>query len=342
MRHILICSFLEEPLVDRIRGFRDDLVVHYRPDLIPTPRYAADHIGAPFSRDPAQREAFSALMAQAEVLFDFDYADVEGMVRDGRRVRWVQASSAGIGGFVRSRDLARMGATFTTAAGVHARPLAEFVLFSMLAFVKRYPIARRQQRDHLWQRFAGDELGGKTLAIVGLGSIGLEVARQARLHDVRVIATKRVRDGADAAALGVDRLVPRERLHDLLSEADFVCLAAPATPLTDNMIDAAALAAMKPGAVLINIGRGSLVDEAALIAALRDGRLAGAVLDVAATEPLPADHPLWTLDNVIVFPHSASTSCHENERLTELFLDNLGRYLDGRPLRNVFDADRMY
>ncbi len=208
MRHILICSFLEEPLVDRIRAFHKDVSVHYRPDLLPRPRYAADHVGEPRARDADQAAAWSALMRRAEVLFDFDYTDIDGMVRDARAVRWVQATSAGIGGFVRAHRLERLGATFTTAAGVHARPLAEFVLWSMLAFVKRYPVARGQQRAHVWQRFSGDELAGKTLGIVGLGSIGMEVARQARLHEVRVVATKRVTRGVDGEALGVDRLYP--------------------------------------------------------------------------------------------------------------------------------------
>ena len=342
MRHLLICSYLESEYVDRIRDVSDDVQVHYRPDLIPKPRYQADHVGAPFVRSEEQRREWYALIERAEMLFDFDYCDVEGMRRHARSVRWVQASSAGIGQFVRRHRLDELGAIFTTAAGVHARPLAEFVLWAMLAFAKNYPMARRQQRQHLWRRFHNDDLCGKTLAVLGLGNVGREVARLAGRVGVRVIGSKRTTDGVSPADLGVETLYPRSQLHAMLAQADYLCLIAPHTAETEGLIDASALAAMKPGSVLINIGRGDLVVEEALLTALRDGPLKGAVLDVAPVEPLPAEHPLWDLDNVILFPHSASTSRSENDRLAGLFIDNLRRYLAGRPLRNVFEIERMY
>ncbi len=342
MRHLLICSYLEPHLVDRIRAVSDDVEVDYRPDLIAPPRFPADHVGAPFRRDPEQADVWHDLMERAEIWFDFDHTDRGGIVSHASRLAWVQATSAGVGDFVRAYELGRLGAVITTAAGVHARPLAEFVLWAMLGFVKSYPRARRQQREHHWERFHGDDLAGKTLAIVGLGSVGREVARLARALGVRVLATKRDVAGVRPADVGVDALLPREELNVLLGQADFVCLVAPNTPHTSGMIGRDALEHIKPGAVLINIGRGALVDEPAMLRALEEGRLAGAVLDVAAVEPLPPEHPLWDMDNVIVFPHSASTSRHENERLTELFVDNLRRYLDGRPLRNVYDHDRQY
>lgn len=342
MPHVLICSHLEPEHLDRIRAVDPSIEVTFRPDLVRRPRYVADHIGEPLERTPEQAACWAEAMRRADVLFDFDYVDPGSLLRDGTNVRWVQASSAGIGGFVERFGLDRSPAILTTAAGVHARPLAEFVLFGMLAFANNYPQARRQQREGVWQRFVGGEIEGATLAIVGLGSIGREVARLARLLDVRVVASKRSVDGFDPAELGVDALYPTDALHEMIGEADYVCLIAPQTPETAGMMDREAFEAMKDGSVLINIGRGGLVQEDALLWALDDGPLAGAVLDVTPVEPLPDGHPLWSRDDVIVFPHSASTSVRENERLTELFCKNLRAFLDGRPLENVYDHARRY
>ena len=342
MTDLLICSYLEPCHVDRIREVSDRVRVHYHPELLPRPRYPADHVGAPFERTPEQRARWHELVARTEVCFDVDYADLPGFVQHARSVRWIQASSAGIGRLVPREGLDRLNAVFTTAAGVHAPPLAEFVAWAMLAFAKNYPRARAQQRAHMWQRFHTTDLAGSTLAIVGLGSIGRRVAATARALGVRVVATKRTLDGLDAASLGVDELAPLSDLQRILAEADYVCLVAPHTEETEGMIGTRELAVMKPGAVLINIGRGALVQEKPLLDALRDGPLGGAVLDVAPQEPLPPEHPLWDMDNVILFPHSASTSSRENERLTELFVDNLRRYLAGDELRNVFDPARQY
>lgn len=342
MPRILVCSYLEPHLVDAIRAVDPRLEVTYRPDLIPPPRFAADHTGAPYVRDEAQRAEWAALLRRADVAFDFDHADPTSLLRDGTRVRWLQASSAGIGQFVERHGLQRPGLTLTTASGIHARPLAEFVLWGMLAFAKRYPQARRQQREGVWQRFVGGELEGATLAVVGLGAIGREVARLARAVGMRVTGTKRTLDGASAADLGVDAVHPWDDRTRLVADADYVCLVLPHTRETAGAFDASLLGAMRPGSVLINIGRGSAVDEAALLDALASGHLAGAVLDVTPVEPLPAGHPLWSMENVIVFPHSAATSVRENERLTALFCDNLRRWLDDRPLRNVYRPERQY
>lgn len=342
MTELLICSFLEPEHVECIRQSCREVHVHYHPELIPQPRYEADHIGKPLQRTADQQRMWNALLQRAEVLFDFDYTDIEGLKKNARNVKWIQASSAGIGQFVKRHQLHELGATLTTAAGVHARPLAEFTLWAMLAFAKNYPLARKQQRAHLWQRFHNDDLIGKTLAIVGLGSIGREVAALARLLDMRVLGIKRTIAGADASDLHVDALYPQSDLHAMLAEADYVCLVCPHTPETEGMLDSDAFAVMKPGSVLINIGRGALVDEQALLHALAHGPLRGAVLDVASQEPLPAEHPLWDMENVIIFPHSASTSRNENKRLTDLFIDNLTRYHKGAPLRNVFDVARLY
>lgn len=340
MVRILICSYLEPEHVERVRQ-EPGVHVDYHPELLPEPRFPADHTGAPFQRTAKQRQLWKQLMERAEVFLDFDRTDVEGMRAHATSVRWIQATSAGIGGFVRRHRLDELGAILTTAAGVHSRPLAEFVLWSMLTFVKRYPVAQAQHQAHDWKRFCGDELPGKVLAVVGFGHVGREVAVMASNMGVRVLATG-PSVGPHRAEPFVERFVPRERLHDLIVSADFVCLCLPQTSRTDQIVDASVLEAMKPGAVLINIGRGSLVDELALMNALDRGHLGGAVLDVVANEPLAPDHSLWSERNVILFPHSASTSLQENRRITDLFLDNLRRYQCGVPLHNVYDPAKQY
>lgn len=342
MTKVLICSYLEPEHVERIRALDSRLEVIYAPELLPKPRYPADHVGFPLERTPAEQARWEALLAEADVLFDFDYTGIPALPERAPRVRWIQASSAGIGQFVRRHGYARMNAVFTTASGIHARPLAEFVLMVMLEQVKQASLARKQQQEHLWQRFATEELTHKTLAIVGLGNIGREVARLAKAFEMRVIANKRRLDGQTPESLGVDQLFAWDELYPMLSQADFVCLITPHTPETEGLINHRAFAAMKPGAMLINIARGAVVVEDDLLAALDSGALAHAALDVAAVEPLPPQSPLWAHPKVTIYPHSASTSAFENARLTELFCQNLRCYLNGEPLLNRLDLERMY
>jgi phosphoglycerate dehydrogenase-like enzyme len=228
--------------------------------------------------------------------------------------------------------------TFTTASGVHARPLADFCLMAMLMFAKNYVWMERDKKAKRWERYCGEELTGKTLAIVGVGRVGQEVARHGKRMDMRVTGMRR----SDVPVPDVDKVFDRADLHAMLREADFLVLAAPHTPDTEGMIGEAELAQLRPSTVLINIGRGALVDEDALIRALQEKRLAGAALDVLRDEPPPQDSPLWDMPNVIISPHSASTVTQENERITEIFCDNLRRYLSGQPLRNVLDKERLY
>jgi phosphoglycerate dehydrogenase-like enzyme len=209
---------------------------------------------------------------------------------------------------------------------------------AMLMFAKNYGWMERDKKAKRWERYCGEELTGKTLAIVGVGRVGQEVARHGKRMDMRVTGMRR--SGTPVPEL--DKLYERSELHTMLREADYLVLVAPHTPETEGMIGAAELAAMKPTAVLINIGRGALVDEDAMIRALQEKRLAGAALDVAREEPPPQDSPLWDMPNVIISPHSASTVTQENERITDIFCDNLRRYLKGEPLRNVLDKNKLY
>lgn len=342
MTNVLICSYLEPEFVARIQQVDSSLKVHYHPELLPAPRYPADHVGSPLERRPDEQARWEGLLGQADVLFDFDYTDVALLPERAKRARWLQATSAGIGQLVARHHLDRTGIIFTTASGVHARPLAEFTLMVMLEHVKRASLARRQQQQRVWQRFATAELSNKTLAVVGYGRIGQEVARLARAFDMRVIASKRDTAGSTATQLGLDELYGTNDLHQMLAQADFVCLVTPHTPETEGLMDGPAFAALKPGAMIVNIGRGVLIEEGALLDALENGTLAHAALDVTATEPLPQDSPLWDHSKVTIYPHSASTGEYENDRITDLFCDNLHRYLGGEALLNRLDPKRMY
>ena len=341
---VLIASYLEPEHVERIRGVDPRLDVVYEPGLLRRPRYAADHTGAPVARSPEDEARWRSLLGRADVLFDFDYTNDAELPELCPRVRWIQATSAGIGPFVKRRGYdKRMPRTvFTTASGVHARPLAEFCALAMLAFSRGlFTMLEAQRRQH-WERFAGTDLLGKAVVIYGHGSIGEEVARASRALGMRTIGVKRSVQGQDPEALQVDELHPASGLRALLPRADFLVLAAPHTPETEGAIGRTELALLPAGAVLVNVGRGALVDEEALVEALRSGHLGGAALDVFREEPLPKGSPLWTMPNVLVSPHSASTSDRENARLTDLFCRNLRRFLAGEPLENVLDPDRLY
>lgn len=341
---ILICSWLEPDLVDRIREAADGIPVIHEPALLRPPRYPADHFGAPRERTPEQQARWRAHLARATILFDFDATHRDDLPERAPHVRWIQATSAGIGQFVkRNRYAERMPDTvFTTASGVHARPLAEFAALSILGHARKLLHTVRAQRERRWERFAGTDLEGRTVVIVGHGAIGRETGRICRALGLRVVGVKRNPDGVDPASVHADELYGPDALPGLWPRAEFLVLAAPHTDETAALLDAEALAALPEGAVVVNVGRGALIDEPALVSALESGHLGGAYLDVFAEEPLPEASPLWAMDSVLVSPHSASTSDRENARITDLFCDNLGRWRRGETLRNVLDPVRAY
>lgn len=338
---VLIGTPLAEELVAQIRAVDPRLEVAFRPDLLGTPRYDGDHY-APAGRDVAREAEFRALLAETEVLFDFDSTTAAQLTTLAPRLRWVQSTSAGVGQTAKRFGLDKTEVIVTTASGVHAGPLAEFVLMAMLMFTKRHGHLMELKAQRKFARFVSGALPGKTLAIIGPGKIGREIARLARPFGVRLTALARVNHPAEE--LGVDQVYSRKQLHTMLGEADFVVLAVPHTAETEGLLGAAEIAAMKPSAVLINIARGLIVDEDALLVALRDGHLAGAALDVFRQEPLPADSPFWDLPNVIVNSHSASTAEGENAKIVDLFCDNLRHYLAGKTaqMHNVLDKTLLY
>ncbi len=307
-------------------------------------------------------EAFDRLLARAPLL------------------SWVHSASAGVERVLTPASLDR-GIVITNARGVFSRPIAEYVLMMILAISRRLPQLLELQHERTWQPLEGAELRDVTIGIVGLGSIGREVGRLASAFGCRIVATRRhpgravtssgleadeirpsaanppgatgVPDesadtGAGAALTagqatdGIITLGGPEALSALLAESDFVVLATPLTPETESFIDATALASMKPGAWLINVARGRLVDERALLRALRDGPLGGAILDTFREEPLPPTSPLYDLPNVIVTPHTSWSSGRVLDRSVDLFCENLRRFARGEPLLNVVDPAAGY
>ena len=336
---ILITSYLEPELVEQIRSEVPQVEVINRPDLLGKPRYIADHNG-PLQRTPEQEAEWQSLLAQADVLFDFDHSHVADLPQLAPNVKWIQATSAGIGQFVKQKGYDRTNWIMTTASGVHARPLAEFVIISMLYFARNFEYLQREKAAHHWARNATSELAGRTLAIIGLGKIGREAARLAKAFDMRVIGNRR--NITDPTMPNVDELYPPGELTPLLTQANYLLLCLPHTPESEGLIGAEQIAQLPKGAVIINIARGAVMDYVALTEALNSGHLRGASLDVFATEPLPVDDPLWDIPNVIINPHSASTADTENAKITRLFCDNLKHYLAGEPLQNVLDVERYY
>jgi glyoxylate/hydroxypyruvate reductase len=262
------------------------------------------------------------------------------MAKNCPNVRWVQASSAGIGQFMTRTHLDESDIVFTTAAGIHAIPLAEFALMSVLYFIKDMPALARWQHAHEWTRYTTRQVAGQKVAVVGLGQVGRRVVEvfSAVGADVWGIG----RQGGTPSVAGASRVVAIKEMDAILPDIAALILCCPLTPETEGMIDERRLRLLPRGAIVVNIARGPVINEPALTAALQDGHLGGAGLDVFATEPLPTDSPLWDMDSVIVSPHSAATVEQENAVLTDLFCDNLRRWIDGAPLRNVYQPSRGY
>jgi len=248
-------------------------------------------------------------------------------------LQWVHLTSAGVDRFL-FPEMVRHPAVMTNARGVAAVSIAEHAFALILAFTRGLPLAFRGQQERRWAAPASIEICGQTLGIVGLGRVGHEVARRAAGFGLRVLAVDlNPVDRPESVAC----LWPPERLPDLCAEADILVNCAPLTPRTERMIGREQFARMKPSALLVNVSRGRVVDQDALVEALRAGRLAGAALDVMDPEPLPPDSPLWEMPNVILTAHSATRSQHFWRRMHELFCENLRRYVAGEPLLNVVD-----
>ncbi|WNB85899.1 D-2-hydroxyacid dehydrogenase [Cellulomonas sp. ATA003] len=302
-------------------------------------RQPGDHGGDPaWRRTPEQQARFDALVDSAEALYGIPDVSSQALARTvaaNPGLRWVQTMAAGGAASVAAADLdadALERVTFTTSAGVHAGTLAEFALFGVLAGAKTLPRLIAQQHAHEWPaRWFMGQVREQTVLVVGLGAIGRETARLLRAVGARVLGANR----SPVEVEGVERVVGLDRLADVAADADAVVVTLPGAAATTGLVDAAVLAALRPGATVVNVGRGTVIDEDALVAALRDGSVGCAVLDVTAVEPLPGDSPLWDLPNVLLSPHTAALSVEEDRRIAELTAENARRLLDGETLRNV-------
>jgi phosphoglycerate dehydrogenase-like enzyme len=294
-----------------------------------------------------------------EGLADTDFSDMEVLLRGplpvgvfdrilarAPRLMWVHSATAGVERVLTPMALER-GLAITNARGVFSDPIAEYVLMMILAVSRRMPMLLELQRERTWQPLEGREMADVTVGIVGLGSIGRRVAELALDMGARVVATRRNPDmaGPDGAPDELTALIdmlPPDGLPQLMSESDFVVLALPLTPETADLINSDSLAGAKAGSWIINIARGGLVDERALVRAVREGRIGGAVLDAFREEPLPADSELYTTPNIIVTPHTSWSSGRVLDRSIDLFCSNLERFRRGEPLANLVDPNAGY
>ena len=253
-------------------------------------------------------------------------------------LRWYQQWGAGAEWIMEHPEIRERGLVVTNVSGVHAVPISEHLLAMMLALARRIPDAVHAQDRHEWLRGGWShpvfELAGKTLLLIGVGAIGHRTARLAASLEMHVIGLRR---DPERQVQGIERMVGPDDLDAVLPEADLVVLTVPLTPETRHLIGARQFALMKPTASIYNIGRGGTIDQEALIEALRSGQIAGAGLDVTDPEPLPAESPLWDLDNVLITGHYSGSTPAYDERALAIFEENLGRYARGEPLRNRLD-----
>ena len=274
-------------------------------------------------------------MARTEALMA--YAVPPGVLPAMPKLRWVQAMTAGVEGWLALPDLPE-SLTLTCARGTHREAMPENIIGALLYVAKPYAEAVENQKQRKWVQRPAQPLTGKTLGILGLGAIGRDVARIAAALGLRVIGTRRRPEPVSDVA----EVFPADRTPQVLAQSDFLLLLLPATPETDNFINAGRLAMMKPGAWLLNFGRGHLIKDDDLIAAVQAKKIAGAVLDVYRQEPLPAEHPFWSTAGIIVLPHIGGPHPQRDSFVARLFVENLGRFLDGKPFREVVDRKAGY
>jgi phosphoglycerate dehydrogenase-like enzyme len=324
------------------------IVVHHRFDLWNVPPWFGERLGQEFPQlQIAQRNRYEGVkedLRDAEILFTISLRPEQFAVT--RRLRWIHAPSAAVHQLL-FRELVSSDVVVTNSREVHGPVVAEHVVALIFALAKKIPQASVLQQQQVWGQESiwtdgprPREITGATLGLIGVGSIGRRVARMASGLGMRVIAVREhVEKGSPE---GVKEVFTLSELDDVLQQSDFVVVAAPLIAATQGLINAARFAVMKPDSFLINVGRGAQVDETALADALRNRRIAGAALDVFEREPLPADSPLWGLDNLLITPHTAGLTDKLWHRHYELFSDNLRRYLARQPLRFVVDKQKGY
>lgn len=329
---VLICSYLQEDLVGKLIRDVPEVDVIYRPDLLPVPQFGADHWGRHRDLSDGQISEWRAHLAGANIMFDFDWWQPNAWQKHSPNLAWIQATQAGVGARALATGHTENRVLITTAAGVHAKPLAEFALAGLLHFVRELPFLAAQKELQRWENGASRTLHGQSALIVGAGSIGREVARTLNFMGVSCDGTTR---GSRILGQPFENSVTLQDSD--LGGYDIVVLACPLTAETTGLFNRQRIFAMRQGALLVNLARGPVLDQEALLEALKTGHLGGAVLDVATPEPLPSGHPLWDTPNLILSPHTAANVDAENSRLVTLFAENLSRHLSGEELVNAYD-----
>jgi len=323
------------------------IVTYHRLDLWIAPTWFSERLREQFPQlEIIQHNSYEGIeehIIDAEVIYGFSLRPDQFTA--ARKLRWIHSPAAAVHQFM-FPELVNSDVILTNARDVHGPVVAEHVIALIFALAKQIPQAVRLQQKHIWgqelmwREHRPRELAGATLGLIGLGSIGRAVAQHAKALGMRVIA---VREHPEKGSVpNVQRVFPSSQLDDLLSQSDYVVLAVPVTPSTQGLLGSEQIARMKSGACLINVGRGPLIDEAALVKALRQHAIGGGALDVFEKEPLPANSPLWDLENLLITPHTAGMTEKLWERHYTLFSENLRRYQSGEPLLAVVDKKSGY
>jgi phosphoglycerate dehydrogenase-like enzyme len=344
---LMICSPLEADLVEKVRAVDPKRIdVFYDADLYPPLRYACDHKGVQtFKRNEDQTARWRAGLERSQIFLDCPIPkEMPGDLAHMKNAKWVQFTSSGIGEFVKRSGLDKSDLILTTARGVHSGPLAEWTFMALLMYFKKFRFLEAEQKAHRWERYCDEEVAGRTLLTIGAGDLARGVAVVGRALGMRVIAVTRSPNKPREHANVFDEIHGVSELHRLLPQADAIVCTVPHTDETANMLDRTAISLMRPGCAFINTGRGSTIDEVAMIEALRNGKMGFAAIDVAQIEPLPTSSPLWDMPNVMINPHSASTVTTENAKITDIFCKNIEIYLRGETdkLTNIFDKELLY
>lgn len=287
--------------------------------------------------DASAKEELDAVLVDAEVIVGF--VPTRNIASRAPKLKWIQLTSAGVDRFINT-EIQNSSIILTNASGIHAVPISEFVLQLMLMFIKQAPSCFKLKQEKQWRRVSPGVLRDKTVGIVGLGNIGKEVARLSKAFGMKVLAVDA--DKKPGRARNVDMVSPPDKLIEVIRECDFVVICVPLTPATRKMIGEKEFKVMKPTAYFINIARGGIVDEEVMVRALEEKWIAGAGLDVFATEPLPVESKLWELPNAILSFHISGTMENYGKLANELFLKNLKRYVEGKKLFNVVDKKKGY
>jgi D-2-hydroxyacid dehydrogenase (NADP+) len=336
---VLVTQQLEQGLLEKIKAVSPTIELVYAFDAFRHDFLKAG--GRPVEETPeilVRQEKYEQDLGTAEVAFIFG---VPPRLRErGKNLKWVQLASAGFD-HARPSGILDGSVTVTNAPGVAAIPISERVMEMMLSMAKQTPVLFQQKLDKTWRRVPAVELYQATVGIISLGHIGKEVAKRAKSFDMRVVATRRTANTGEQAPF-VDKILPLSGLSELISESDYVVLCLPLTKESKGLFSEEQLRKMKKSACLINVARSEIVDDDALQRALKEGWIAGAALDVFPKEPLSENSPYWEMPNVIVSPHIAGQSPRNDERMTEVFVGNLRRYVNTQSLQNVIDIARGY